>query len=126
MSKTIPPPAAFAEIGHVEAGHGGIANSTAPTLASEFGELMEGFGSQPPLDRSASIVTQFASLPVAAYDRLMATIASPAPVGMSPPEAMQFYTQKHVDLNNAKTLQNLTVMAGRLVKKDVETIMNSK
>lgn len=45
---------------------------------------------------------------------------------MSAAESIRFYTQKQNELGELKILQNMSLTVIRLVRKQVETVLNSK
>jgi len=94
--------------------------------AESFGQIMNGLISSAGSDHQPSMLTQFARVPVAAYDQVMASINTPAPPDMSVLQSMEFYGQKQIDLNEVKTLQGIVGTVAKLGKRNIETIMNSK
>jgi len=100
--------------------------SANPGDAAEFAQLMEGLVLASASTRQPSITTQWMRAPIAAYGRVMELLERPAPAGMPVLQAMEFYAQKQIDLNEARTLQNVVATVAKLAKKNVETVLNNK
>ncbi|MCZ2498192.1 hypothetical protein GN316_15610 [Xylophilus sp. Kf1] len=98
-----------------------------PGAVHAFDQVMNGFtAAVAPAVQGPSLVSQMVRVPAQAYAEGMADIQKPRPEGMSVMDSFEFYARKQIDLNELKILNNLSTTVVRMVRKDVETVLNSK
>lgn len=106
-------------------GHFGIASDRG--AAHDFEQVMNGFAAARPSSKQGpSLFSQMVRIPAQAVTEGLANIAQPTPEGLSVEESAKFYTQKQIELSEIKTLQNMSTTVIRMVRKDLETLLNSK
>ena len=97
-----------------------------PGESQEFAQVMAGFAAAAPADSGPSLVSQLVRVPTKAYTEGLADLEKPPPQGMSVADSIRFYTQKQNELGELKILQNMSLTVIRMVRKQVETVLNSK
>lgn len=98
-----------------------------PGTRHDFDQVMSGFsGVAPTSTRGPSLFSQMVRVPSQAFAEGLANIEQPTPEGMSVIDSMKFTTQKQIEFSELKILNNLTSTVVRMVRKDIETVLNSK
>lgn len=65
-------------------------------------------------------------MPARAYTEGLAAAQRPPPEGMTVMQTMEFNVGKQMRLNEAKTVYNMAGIALRMLRKDIETVLNNK
>jgi hypothetical protein len=108
------------------AGSEAFGNTIDNRSADEFSRVMDGFKAVESTSPGPSLTSQWIRAPGAVYERTMGGLNRPAPLAMPPVQAMQFFNDRQTDLFKMKTLNSVVNGFAKLIKKNVELVLNNK
>lgn len=112
--------------GDLSIGRGRFENEAYKGSADEFDRMMDGFKAVDSTLPAPSLTSQWIRAPGAVYERTMVAMDRPPPQFLEPVQAMEFFNDRQTDLFRMKTLNSVVSGFMKLIKKNVELVLNNK